>query len=300
MKNELLKLCSAMLVLGAIGCGGNAAEGESEDELSATKLTHVSLRRDERRCAAPTCGGFYVRDANKGTAEQYVETLDFSASKLDEATIAGINAAPASELVLQGRLTAVSSKSKQRSFRVTSAFRGMPGLAVPSGDAVYATATTRIQCVAAPCLDKTATKINDGSVTYFSTLDLGAASAGFVDQAWLASRVRDHGALVAAQVVDGAKLQTGADKVLAAAQVFVKLPEAVACPPNRAMPIQCAAGQVATFARDENRCLTQVACVKPGVCSQLVPSCGAGYSLVQWRSGASGCQTSVCEPTFSL
>ena len=300
MKNELVKLCSAMLVLGVVGCGGAAAVGEGEDDLSATKQTHVSIRRDQRQCALPACGGFYVRDANKTTAEQYVEALDFSATGLDAATIAQVQQAPASELVLFGRLTALSAKSKQRSFKVTAAYRGMPGAAAPTGDAVYSTGTTHIQCVTSPCLNKTATMINDGTVKYFSTLDLGAASAGFVDQAWLASRVRDHGALVAAQIVDGEKLKAGPDQVLAAAQVFVKLPETVACPPNRAMPVQCAAGQVATFERDENRCLTQVSCVKVGVCPQHVPACGPGYTLTQWHAGASGCLAAACDPTFSL
>ena len=300
MKNAMSKLCSAMLVLGVVGCGGAAVEGENEDGLSASKQTHVSVRRDERKCASPACGGYYVRDANKATAEQYVASLDFSASGLDDATVAKVTSAPAGELVLLGKLTAADSKTRLRSFKVSSAFRGMPGFSAPAGDSVYSVSLTNIQCVAAPCLNKVATRINDGVATWFSGFDVGAASAGFVDQGWLVSRVRDHGALVAAQVVDGVKLSAGHDQVLAAAQVFVKLPETASCAPSgTGAAYVCPADQVAVFQRDENRCLKAVGCSKPGVCSQAVPSCAAGYTLVQWRAGANGCLASACDPTFS-
>jgi len=299
MKNTFSKLCSAMLVLGAIGCGGAAVDGENEDGLSASKQTHVTIRRDERKCASPACGGYFVSDANKTTAEQYVAALTFGAG-FDDATIANINSAPAGELVLFGKLTAADSKTKVRSFKVTSAFRGMPGFSVPAGDSIFAVVSTPMQCVAAPCLNKAATRLNDGAVTHFSAFDVGAVSAGFVDQGWLVSRVRDHGALVAAQIVDGVKLTAGHDQVLAAAQVFIKLPETTSCSPSgTGAAVLCPADQVAVFQRDENRCVKQVGCSKPGVCSQAMPSCAAGYSLVQWRAGPNACLTSVCDPTFS-
>ena len=301
MKNELVKLAAvAMVAVGVVGCGGAASEGETEDGLGASKKSHVTLRRDQRRCASPGCGGYFVRDANKTTPEQYVYTIDFSATGFDGPTSDKVLGAAANEIVLYGKLSPVDPKTNVRSFKVSSAYRGMPGRSAAAGDAFFNATATHIQCVAAPCQDQSALKLNDTAKTSFSHYDVAAASTGFVDQVWLAARVREHGALVAASIVDGQKMAAGSERVLAASQVFVKLPESAGPCTKAPIHLNCAKDEVIVYQRDADRCVMPSACVKPGVCAAMVPSCDAGYSLVQWRSGPNACNASACDPTFSL
>ena len=301
MKNELRNILAVVLVaVGFYGCGGAAADGESEDSLSQSKKSHVTVRRDQRRCPSPACGGYFVRDANKTTSEQYVGSLDFSAAGLDGATIDPVVGAPAGEIILLGKLTPADAKTKVRSFKVSAAWRGMPGRMPAAGDMLFSAASTGIQCIAAPCHNQAATKLNDTAITSFSHYDVASASTDFVDQEWLTSRVRDHGGLVAARIVDGVKLAAGPERVLAASQVFVKLPETAGPCTKAQVNLSCAAGEMVVYQRDQDRCAMPVACARPGVCTQSMPSCDEGYSLVQWRSGPNACNASACDPTFSL
>jgi hypothetical protein len=292
-------VCTAVLILSLAACGGAATIDENEDALSAGSKTSVTARRDVRRCASPACGGWFLRDANRKTAEQYVWTLDFAAAGFDDATAGKILTAPPEDLLLQGKLGSADAKTKQRTFQVHDAWRGLPGVGAAAGDALFAAWTEpHIACVAAPCLNQTARKVNASATVAFSQYDVGAAVKDLVDADWLTSRVRAHGALVAARVVEGAKLAAGPEKVLAISQVFVKLPERAG--PCRAAPTKaCAAGEEVVYQRDENRCVNAVGCVKPGLCVALAPSCAEGYSLVQWRSAPLACHASACDPAFS-
>ena len=62
------------LVLGIVGCASSADPTEPQsdsttDELSMRVPSFVAVRADLRRCAAPLCGGYFVRDVNRGGGE---------------------------------------------------------------------------------------------------------------------------------------------------------------------------------------------------------------------------------------
>ncbi len=296
---KMMAFCSA-LVLGAVACGGSEQAADGQDDLSATTKTFVSFHVDARRCSSPACGGFFVRDLNKAAAaETYVSAIDYSGAGLDQSQLAALSSVSASELVLFGKLGALNKATKTRSFQVAAVYRGLPGISAAAGDLFYRASdkSSALACVLAPCMNQLAAQVNGTASTSFSSYSVAGASKGFVDQQWLVSQVRSGAALVAGQIVDGTKEAGGVDKVLAASQVFFKLPGGLATCAPAAAPA-CAAGELPTFERDGNRCLASTGCATAGVCPQMMPSCDAGYTMVEWRHGPNACFAAACDPSF--
>jgi hypothetical protein len=296
---------SAAVVLSLLSaCGGGADDsslGESDDSLTTRTPVFVTLRKDQRRCAAPACGGYWAKDANKTSAEQYVSALDFAAAHLDETSLEHVQNAPAEELLLKARLGPAERVTKTRTLLVSEAYRGLPGARVAAGDAFY-TATKRspqITCVAAPCNNLVGQKLGTSTKSAFTRLELAPAAPPLTQLSWLESRVLARGGIVAAHFEAGQRQAAGTEKVLEASQVFIRLPEAIGPCPQARMP-PCADGQVRTFARDENRCVVPSACVTPGMCPLFLPNCGPGYSLQTWRAGTFACNVYQCDPMFTV
>ena len=295
------------LVAVAAGCAAPAgddadgASGTSVEALGTKNRSYVTLRADLRRCMAPLCGGYYVHDVNRKTAERYVSGLDFTASGLDQASIDDVREAPAGELVLRGKLGPADPQFGTRAFVVDEAYRGMPGVTPIAGDVHY-TAHPRdpqIQCFTAPCDNEIARKLNFSATKPFTSYAVELAALELVDQAWLVNQVQNHGAATAALIVDGAHYQAGTEKVLDASQVYLRLP--VHDGPCPMMPEKkCENGTVPTYERTADRCVVFDACVDPGVCAAYVPSCAEGYTLVSWAAGAYGCPTYACDPSFTV
>jgi hypothetical protein len=294
---------AVLVLLGLVGCGagsvdaGADVDGEGDALLSTTTPGFVTFKVDTRTCAAPACGGFYLSQPNRSVADIYVATLDWSKSGLSASEIAKATGAAAGEVVLRGTLTRQDSKTHTKNFVVLDAYRGMPGRTPNSGDALFTVAGNGKVCVAAPCNSFTATKLNSSAQPKdFSNLSVASAAAAFVDQTWLNDRVVGGGALVFASLVSGEKLAAGTEKVLDATQVYVHLPEGPGACPHHV--IACGSGQVQVFERDTNRCVISTGCMAPGMCSMMMPSCPAGYTLSSWRSDSNGCNAFACDPTW--
>lgn len=298
-------LITALLVA---GCGVAEAQLDEtagdvtteEGELGTSTRTYVVARRDYRKCAFPMCSGWFIHDVNRAELrEVYVPRFDFSASNLvTEEQQELVKGAPANEVVLYGKLGAL--KNGYRDFVVTSAWRGMPGVTFTEGsDTFFRVAQVNIQCFAAPCATMQATKLHTTSKTLFHDLSVERASMPNVDQNFMTFRITDKDALVAGKFVDGAQVGVGREKVLDAAQVFVKLPVSTQACARPSAPL-CSPSKVNTFARDENRCVMPAGCVTPGACAAVVPACAEGYSLVSWTGGNRACTQHVCDPSWLL
>ena len=302
MKNALL-VAALMLV----GCGVAQTEVTETDvldsegsELSTTSRTYVTFTRDFRKCVSPMCGGWWVTDVNRvNPTAKYVNALDFSKSKLDEATIAKAMEGEVGEVVLRGKLGAAESRFDTRPFVVTDAWRGMPGVTAVTGQPYFKVEHVDIQCIKAPCPTMKATKVNAGGAVLIDGVKVEDAALTLVDQVWLTSRVTGRDAIVTAKFVNGAFISGSYEKVLSASQVFVKLPESPGpCPLAR--PALCAAGKVRNTIRTENRCELPGVCVIPGACALFVPNCAEGYSLQAWSGGQFACTVYACDRAFSL
>jgi len=307
--NQMLSLgaraACALLFAGATACStsdgpsdpGNL--GDRADELSTARPSFVTLRVDARRCRAPLCGGYFVRDVNGQGTEVYVSGLDFTESHLATDTIADIRSAPASELVMRGRLGLPQVPFQTRQLVVLDAFRGMPGVTLREDDTFYQVHPRKppIQCLVAPCPNEMAVRLNTMTEDAFDRVSVDRAALTWVDKGWLASRVAAHQAVVAGALVQGEHFPGGFEEVLDASQVFVRLPDnAGTCPAGP--QLLCSEGTIAAEERTVDRCLVQTACVKPGICPLYAPACAPGYTLSSWPALPSGCLAFACDPSF--
>jgi hypothetical protein len=285
------------LLAGLSGCVVAADTTNDTQDLSATSRSYITLRLDTRKCQSPMCGGYFIRDANKTTAERYVYGLDFTGSGLSDADIETVKSTPPEELVLRGKLGAY--KGLTRPFVVSEAYVGMPGR-TPAEGATFYSAKDRspaIECFAAPCNNGVALKLNTTAKTSFTSYATANAAAPFVDQAWLTDRVESHGAIVAATIHAGQHFPAGDEMVLDGSQVYVKLPVALG-PCGKPFVPTCTGGKVPTFTRGVDRCVAFDQCVKPGACPQNVPACEDGYSLQSWKAGPTACSAFACDADF--
>jgi hypothetical protein len=275
---------------------------ESSSDLSASSRSYVTVRHDDRKCMAPMCGGYWVKDVNKTTAEQYVSALDFGSSGLDEVLIGKVLEAPAGELVLNGKLGPKEQTYKTRMFRVFEAYRGMPGVEPIVGDIFYKAEDRDppIQCFAAPCPNEVASKLNTSTKKTFDGYQVELAARPHVDQDWLIDRVNHHGAIVAALILNGVKYPAGYEKILDASQVYLNVADMTdACPTIPLAP--CPDGAGWTFTRDVGLCLDPNACVEDGNCPSLAPpQCEEGYAISSWRVASPSCRRFACDPAFVL
>lgn len=288
-----------LLAVLAIGCGPTSdavvLDGDelTDDsfELSTTKDTYIIARRDYRKCVAPMCGGYWVKDLNSTMQERYVSAFDFTGSGLAEEVQNAANGAPDFELVLLGRLGPKERRFDTRTLLVKEVYRGMPGQTFLDTDRFYSVFPTKIACITTPCANLQVTRLN--RVTghaMASDLSLTDALGAFVDENWLRERVLTGRAIVAGRVVYG---RNNAVTVVSR-QVFVALPDRQTSCPRFALPT-CGANETVAFERNSNRCTVPVGCTEPRFCALYVPSCDPGYNQVSWQNG---CTSYACEPDF--
>lgn len=297
-----MRTLSFVAALFLVACGPTEAtslEGDelvasTDGELGTSTRSYVVARKDRQVCQLPGCGGWFVHDVNRATLKEvYVDFFDFSESDVaadfqDEA----VNAVDG-DVVLYGRL-APRERGVVR-FLVTSAWRSLPGVSAEAGDSWFTLKDSGVRCITAPCPSLAAVKLHSTAKLAVHDFDLSRASLPLVDQDWVASRILSHGGLVAGRLVT-----RGNEQVLDASQVFVKLPASHTSCGRPAVPF-CGPGTVNVWTRDENLCSVPVGCAKSGVtfCSQHVPACADGYTLVSW-TGVSTCTAYACDPSFLM
>jgi hypothetical protein len=294
----------AALVLAAVaaGCASSAGPEEAvsttDEALSTFAWTYVTVRADQRKCMSPLCGGYFVQDVNRRTEERYVSGLDYGPADLDAAALHALAGAADGELVLRGRLGPTERRFHTRPLLVREAYRGMPGMVVADGDALYQVSAREpeVRCVVAPCPQLEARALNRGWSADFDRVSVGAAAVPYGDEDWMASRVVEHGAVVGAHFAPGTHFAGGDESVLTASQVFVRIPDVRAC--ADATVAACPSGQTTTFTRDSDRCVVSTGCVRHGICPLFRPSCPTGYTLAGWPSAPTACDAWACDPAF--
>ena len=227
-----------------------------------------------------------------------MKALDFAQSGLSAEDVAKAEGAGRGELVLRGKLGS-TGRDGYRTFIVTEAYRGMPGVQPLAGQSFFKASSLGIKCITAPCFSEEALKLNTTQKTRFASYSVARASRPLVDQEWLTRRVAGHDAIVAAAFITGQTFPGGADKILDASQVYLRLPEQSGpCPVMKLAA--CPEGQDWAWERNEDRCVLPMGCVESGACAAYVPACDDGYTLQSWSGGMFACSVYACDPTFTV
>lgn len=291
MSSKTMARFATVGILFALGCGGAAVEEAGQDDLGVSSASFLLVEHDDRACPSPACGGYWVAPIGNPAARRYVRGFDLSKSGLGAADAAIITGAPAEELLLKGYPGAPDAKGT-RALVVVEAYRGMPGIVPGANEALYSVAGA-VQCVKAPCNDALVKPLAGGQASTVAAVNVARAAKSFVDQGWLASRVRSGRAVVAARMTGAASGGT----VLDSSQVYVRVPEASGpCP--KPISLSCGSGQVATYSRTAERCLVPSVCVTLRTCPMMQPACADGYVAASWRTAPDGCAATVCDPAW--
>lgn len=179
--------------------GELATEGEPGKADGDDAFTYFEIRRDERRCVSPLCGGYWVDRVNRAKtrcadgrwAEAcYVAELDTDALGLPEADLEAVqDGIYARAVIVRGDVVAATygEFGNLGRFVATEAWRAAS--TAGSNDGVWVeVALNGVRCAAAPCPDKTERKLNSVRTAAIAEVDLDAAGAPpeAVDAAWAA------------------------------------------------------------------------------------------------------------------
>jgi hypothetical protein len=242
--------------------------------------------------------GYRVRAANIDAPAAHATKLVFEGPGLDDGTVASIEEADVTELVLFGQLGPEDPSTGTRTLIASEVYRGMPGKPIATGDGLYAVQKRipHIECFTTPCPQQVAVLLNATAREEIDRVSVERLAGGVLDESWLMKRIARDGALVAGHVNDPHP-PPRFEKLLLSSQVFVRLPERRGPCADIRVP-RCNAG-TATFYRTADRCLVFDRCVDPGICPRLRPLCPAGYTAISWAMAPDGCPEMVCDPLFA-
>jgi hypothetical protein len=259
-------------------------DGDTSDEEAALSSdAYFLVRRDDRQCMPPPCGGFFVRELNRPTPATQISEPRMSVA--DPSLAPFVFEAPRDELIVRGHWARREPRIAPQ-FVVTEVYRGMPGATVTDEEQYFA--VTPGDCTANDCLPAAARPVNATGATLVGSLSVTQAVENGGDPQWLRARILAHGAIVAGSLSGNS---------LDASQVFVRLPDHVG-PCASATSVSCDAGRVPIYQRDVKRCLVFAGCSAPGSCLMYLPVCASGYTLHSWSSGSPACPTYACDPDF--
>lgn len=304
------KLFLLVVSVFAVGCGVSNvaavddAEGVDvidESELSTRSYTYLTVRRDYRKCMAPYCGGYWVKDVNvsASTPEVYVSGLTYVNGSISPAGREQLTSAGDGELVIRGRLGALDSKTRTRKLVVKDAYRGLPGAWSAPDATVYAVERLVTACLPSqpcPMLEGKALNVT-GPAKFAQRLELQDALVPMASEAWLREQVLGGEALVMGQFLTAQKLPAPPTTTLSVSNVFFKLEAGWSCPVFRLA--QCPEGQAWTFQYSSIGCIVPAGCTEAGACIALAPpECAPGYRAVNFAAKPFACSAQVCEPEF--
>ncbi len=241
ISNWILPIALASL---SLGCSAQDAESgddgltESIDNGDASKAdalsttaTYYTIRRDFRKCAAPRCGGWYVKRVNFATtkcangttaAECYVSEADFAPLGLSDEEL-GTFQADLDHSVVRGVIGSktVGTFGNVGKFKVTEGWHAATATA-PVGY-LYNVKDNGIRCITFPCFSLHEAKLNSTVSGNLSDADFSEndASADQIDAAQnaLASGIILSGVNVAVPHAGPA----GTGKELVVSQIYFRV-----------------------------------------------------------------------------
>jgi hypothetical protein len=185
---------SSVLVVALAGCASSPAPDEllagpdNEDAVAQTGGTaYFAIAADQRKCASPVCGGWFVERLNRATtichdgaraAQCYTPVLDWSNANLSidqQATLLGACTQPLSEgvyAIVRGqfaRRNTTTPRPDLGRFVITEAWVAEADM--PSSGAFVKLRDNGLRCFAPPCPSLTETTLNLSTSVDIAGLD---------------------------------------------------------------------------------------------------------------------------------
>jgi hypothetical protein len=180
-------------------CAGQVGSDSADDDASLSDdgkadrtsggSSYFVIHTDARKCAAPACGGKFVKRVNfttttcvdgKSAAECYVASVDFSKANLDDNDMSALDGRP---LVVKGSIAKQTyGKSTYGNLVVSEVWAGVAGGNETSGYAkvsgvVYRVKSTGVRCITWPCPSDHETKLNGTTSRDIAGVDLQSVGA---------------------------------------------------------------------------------------------------------------------------
>ena len=258
------------------GVDGAEVDSSTDGELAALS-TFIVTRRDTRRCAAPMCGGVYVKKVNARTtkcldgvarSECYVARIDLSALAGAEASRPAVEGSLA---LVEGALVPDVRVATIAAFKTSALWVGASG--AKAVGTFYQVKDSGIRCITTPCPSFTATPVNAAAGRNIEAIVLNRTSpvASAADQA--AGRAS---ASTAAGVVLASTAST-ASKTFVASEFYGKfVPSTLGLTCGTRGTAQCG---------DEEYCNRPISAMcgmadAPGVCARKPTICTREYRPV--------------------
>lgn len=216
--------------LAAEGAGdaaaADAAEGGKAD--AAGQYTYFLVQHDQRRCASPMCGGYFVDRVNLSTTrcfdgsyadKCYVASLDLTGTGLPAETLA--NGVPDFAL-LRGRIVKKSfgQAGKFGVFEATEQWN--PTTDAPADGVFVKLKDAGVRCIAAPCPSTHELKLNASTKAVIADVDF-TPSGATEDQIGAAVGAEFGDGLIIAGDRYTVRGQAGAAKARTATQLWTKV-----------------------------------------------------------------------------
>ncbi|KAN0029780.1 hypothetical protein ACTA71_007917 [Dictyostelium dimigraforme] len=273
----------AMIVSGTTTATSSTSPVTSPSK--STKELYYAIRTDVRKCAAPMCGGYFLREiGSNNKTEIYVKALNQVSSTVSESQYKN---APNFNVVVKGQIT-------DDNIIVSEIFRLLPKInnsinidkeidnfyttIVPSTGNNENTTTIEIQKLNSkkPSTEKVKSIKNSNDDIFFIPTD------------WLSYKVYSGQSVF---TITKNKTSTTID------YMFISLPDPKFCP-KILIPILCKNETVPTYTSTAMRCLKFAGCVHPGPCPFMIPVCQDGYTKSSYPSQPNACPHYSCLPSF--
>ncbi|KAM9979732.1 hypothetical protein ACTFIZ_005994 [Dictyostelium cf. discoideum] len=252
--------------------------------------TYYAIRTDVRRCAAPMCGGYFLREiGSSNKTEIYVKSLNQVSETVKESQY---KYAPNFNVVVKGQITndntiVVSQifrllpKINNNTFNIDLEIDNFYTTITPSG--TENTTNIEIQKLNSNKPSMKVKSIKNSNDDIF-----------FIPSDWLTYKVNSAQSVY---TITKSKNSTTTTTTTTIDYMFISLPDPKFCP-KILIQVICKNETVPTYTSNAARCLKFSGCVHPGPCPFMIPVCPEGYSKSSYPIKPNACPHYSCIPSF--